>query len=143
MVGSPIDARRACDRFRRGGGGERTSSSYIAYAGNHAIGFIQSYQAVAFHADGWWLDERDAGVYGIDQFLANAEELGRGLGTAMVRSFVATLFADASVTRVQTDPDPTNGRAVRCYTKAGFRAAHEVITPDGLSLVMYADRPST
>jgi aminoglycoside 6'-N-acetyltransferase Ib len=104
------------------------------------IGFIQSYAPAAFHAEGWWLDEHDPAVRGIDQFLADADRLGQGLGTAMVRDFVALLFADPSVTRVQTDPDPSNVRAIRCYERAGFRAAGEVNTPDGRALLMYADR---
>ena len=69
-----------------------------------AIGFIQTYFAVEGHADGWWLNEHDQGVRGIDQFLGDAEQLGRGLGTALIRAFVAAQFEDPSVTRIQCDP---------------------------------------
>jgi RimJ/RimL family protein N-acetyltransferase len=79
---------------------------------------------------------------GIDQFLADADQLGRGLGTAMVSAFVARLFEDPAVTRVQTDPAPDNRRAVRCYEKAGFRPDREIDTPDGRALVMYCERPA-
>jgi RimJ/RimL family protein N-acetyltransferase len=58
----------------------------------------------------------------------------------MVSTFVARLFADPAVTRVQTDPAPENRRAIRCYEKAGFIAAREVDTPDGRALLMYFDR---
>ena len=111
--------------------------------GGVPVGFIQSYTPVATHAEGWWLDEHDPGVRGIDQFLANADELGRGLGTAMIRAYVATLFADGAVTRVQTDPSPDNARAIRCYEKSGFRAAGVVDTPDGPALLMYHDGPAS
>jgi RimJ/RimL family protein N-acetyltransferase len=57
-----------------------------------------------------------------------------------VRAFLDRLFEDVSVTRIQTDPSPANGRAIRCYEKAGFRAAREVVTPDGAALLMYCDR---
>lgn len=113
---------------------------YIALRDGAPIGFIQSYAAVGFHHEGWWVDEHDPGVRGIDQFLAHPDQLGRGLGTAMVRAFVRKLFADPSVTRVQTDPAPENARAIRCYEKAGFRAAREVDTPDGRALLMYCER---
>ncbi len=115
---------------------------FIAHADGEDLGFIQSYQPVAFHGEGWWLDEHDPGVRGIDQFLADAQRLGQGLGSAMVRAFVAKLFEDPSVTRVQTDPSPDNGRAIRAYEKAGFVAAGEVDTPDGRALLMYCERPA-
>jgi RimJ/RimL family protein N-acetyltransferase len=114
---------------------------YFALVGSEPIGFVQWYTPAELHHDGWWLDEHDPGVRGIDQFLANGEQLGRGLGTAMVRSFVELLFADPSVTRIQTDPSPDNPRAIRCYEKVGFRAARELDTPDGRALLMYLDRP--
>ena len=94
------------------------------------------------HDDGWWLDEHDPGVWGIDQFIAEPTLLGRGFGTAMVRAFVARLFENPAVTRVQTDPSPGNARAIRCYEKAGVRAVGEVDTPDGPALLMYCDRPA-
>jgi RimJ/RimL family protein N-acetyltransferase len=108
---------------------------YIALAGGSEIGYIQSY-VVKGSGDGWWPEEQDPGARGIDQFLADPARLGQGLGTAMVRAFVAHLFADPAVTRVQTDPAPDNVRAIRCYQKAGFRPVEEVDTPDGRALLM-------
>jgi RimJ/RimL family protein N-acetyltransferase len=112
---------------------------YLALQGDRAIGFIQSY-VVKDAGDGWWEDETDPGARGIDQFLADADHLGRGLGTAMVRAFVTRLFEDPAVTKIQTDPNPRNARAIRCYEKAGFRAVREVDTPDGRALQMIRHR---
>ncbi len=113
--------------------------AYFAYLNDEPIGFIQSY--VAAHAgDGWWPEERDLGVIGIDQFLADEPRLNRGIGTAMVRAFVEMLFEDPATTRVQTDPNPGKARAIRCYEKAGFRRVGEVDTPDGTALLMVRDR---
>ena len=119
--------------------GRSADRAYVVLGDGAPIGFIQSYVAMN-SGDGWWPDERDPGVRGIDQFLANAEQLGRGIGTAMVRAFVQRLFAYPAVTRVQTDPSPRNRRAIRCYEKAGFRAVGEVETPDGRALLMVCDR---
>jgi RimJ/RimL family protein N-acetyltransferase len=116
--------------------------AYIAWRDGNPIGFIQSYVA-ASAGDGWWADERDPGVLGIDQFIADESNLNRGIGTAMVREFVEMLFRDPSTTRVQTDPSPRNLRAIRCYEKAGFRRAREVDTPDGRALLMECERPRT
>ncbi|HET7549043.1 MAG TPA: GNAT family N-acetyltransferase [Usitatibacter sp.] len=121
---------------------ESPVEAHIALIAGEPIGFIQSYAALGC-GDGWWEDETDPGVHGIDQFLADGTKLGQGIGTTMVSAFVRRLFRDPAVTRVQTDPDPRNARAIRCYEKAGFRALREVTTPAGLALLMAIDRPST
>jgi RimJ/RimL family protein N-acetyltransferase len=113
---------------------------YLALLDGVPAGYIQSY-VVLGSGGGWWPNETDPGARGIDQYLAEPGAVGRGLGTEMVRQFVATLFADPSVTRVQTDPEPVNPRAVRCYEKAGFRRLGEVRTPDGPALLMTIQRP--
>jgi aminoglycoside 6'-N-acetyltransferase Ib len=118
-----------------------TVLSYFAYLESFPIGYIQSYVA-ADAGDGWWPDEHDPGVRGIDQFLADADSLGRGLGTQMVREFVQFLFEDSTVTRIQADPAPSNLRAIRCYEKAGFRRVGVVSTPDGAAMLMVIERPS-
>ena len=119
--------------------GERVTP-YIAMLEGRPIGYAQSYVA-AGSGGGWWDHITDPGVRGIDQFLCEPADLNRGLGTQLVRSMVAKLFADPSVTRIQTDPDPANARAIRCYEKAGFRAAETIVTPDGAALYMIQDRP--
>jgi RimJ/RimL family protein N-acetyltransferase len=121
---------------------DATTRACIARLDDVPIGFIQSYVVLA-SGDGWWEDETDPGARGIDQFLANPEQLGRGLGSAMVRAFVARLFADPSVTQVQTDPSPDNHRAIRSYQRAGFVAERELVTPDGPALLMLKPRPAT
>ena len=62
------------------------------------IGYAQSYVALG-SGDGWWEEETDPGVRGIDQSLANASQLGKGLGTKLVRALVELLFNDPEVTR--------------------------------------------
>ncbi len=113
--------------------------AYIAVLADEPIGFIQSYVALG-SGGGWWEEERDPGVRGIDQFVCDSGRLGQGLGTAMVNAFVRGLFADPGVTRVQADPDPANARAIRCYVKAGFRVVRRITTPDGPALLMVVER---
>jgi RimJ/RimL family protein N-acetyltransferase len=113
--------------------------AYIASFDGAPVGFIQSYVAMG-SGDGWWEDVTDPGVRGIDQFLAHGEQLNRGIGRAMVRSFTAQLLADPAVTLVQTDPSPDNARAIRCYVHAGFRPVGEIRTPDGPALLMHCTR---
>ncbi len=80
------------------------------------------------------------GARGIDQFLTDGARLSQGIGTAMIRRVLTQLFSDPNVTMVQTDPDPANRRAIRCYTKAGFESVGEVATPDGPALLMRCER---
>ena len=108
---------------------------YIAYEDDEPVGYIQSYVAAAA-GNGWWPDERDPSVRGIDLFLADESRLGKGLGTRIVQTFVEFLFSDPAVTTIQIDPAPTNGRAIRAYEKAGFHAVGPVMTPDGEALLM-------
>ncbi|MEO8020412.1 GNAT family N-acetyltransferase [Polaromonas sp.] len=115
---------------------------HIALLDGQPFGYIQSYVAMGSGGD-WWEAETDPGVRGIDQSIADAAQLNRGLGTAMVKAFVARLFSDPIVTHIQTDPDPRNTRAIRCYEKAEFRAVREVQTPDGTALLMVCEREGT
>jgi aminoglycoside 6'-N-acetyltransferase Ib len=112
---------------------------FLACLGDEPIGYIQVYRVMGADPE-WWTEETDPGARGIDQFLANPEQLGQGLGSQMVRQFVAGLFADPEVTQVQTDPSPDNPRAIRAYEKAGFRRVAEVLTPDGPALLMRVQR---
>ena len=112
---------------------------FFAYLDDEPVGYIQVYRVMGADPE-WWTEETDPGARGIDQFLANAEQLGQGLGSSMVRQFVASLFADPEVTQVQTDPSPRNPRAIRACEKAGFRRVGEVSTPDGPALLMRVTR---
>ncbi len=90
---------------------QSTTRAYLVFDDGAPIGYIQSYVAMG-SGDGR-RPEQDPGVRGIDQFLAHREQLGRGLGTTMVRAFVQRLFADRTVTRIQTDPSPLGGAIAR------------------------------
>ncbi|NBD07923.1 GNAT family N-acetyltransferase [Corallococcus sp. c25j21] len=115
------------------------SWQYIARLDGRPVGFIQAYDVMRADPD-WWREETDPGARGIDQFLAHAEQLGQGLGTRLVGQFIAKLFEDPAVTKVQTDPSLDNARAIRAYEKAGFQPVARVVTPDGPALLMVVRR---
>jgi AacA4 family aminoglycoside N(6')-acetyltransferase len=112
---------------------------YIALLGTVPIGYAQSYVALG-SGGGWWEDETDPGVRGIDQCLANQNQLNQGLGTRLVCALVELVFADPVVTKIQTDPAPSNHRAIRCYEKAGFVQQGVITTPDGPAVYMVQTR---
>lgn len=114
--------------------------AYIVFHDAEPIGFIQSY-VVMGSGDGWWENETDPGARGTDQFLADPNRLDQGLGSAMIRSFLVQLFSDQRVTVIQTDPHPTNARAIAAYARAGFLPVRQVTTPDGAALLMRCIHP--
>ncbi len=118
---------------------EESVTPYIAMLGAEPIGYAQSYVA-AGSGGGWWEDETDPGARGIDQSLANPVQLNQGLGTQLVGALVARLFSDPAVTKIQTDPAPSNHRAIRCYEKAGFTQLRVTTTPDGPAVYMVQTR---
>ena len=108
---------------------------FIVTADARPFGYLQCYDLTAW-SSGFGPQPKNA--RGIDQFIGELEMVGCGHGSAFIHAFVDGLLA-SGISRVVTDPDPTNARAVRAYEKAGFRKDRMVDTPDGLSLLMLRD----
>ena len=64
-----------------------------------------------------------------------SKRLGNQAGLALVE----LLFNDPEVTKIQTDPSPSNLRAIRCYEKAGFER-QGTVTNDGPAVYMVQTR---
>ncbi len=71
-------------------------------------------------AEAIWLETLPDDGVGVDITIADAKNLGRGLGRAMIGEFIQMLqgkgFADFYI-----DPDIRNARAIRAYQAAGFQ----------------------
>lgn len=139
--GEPLGISAVREEYLMPIGQPTAAAPYIAYDNGVPVGYIQSYRAMG-SGDGWWENESDPGVVGIDQFLADESNLGKGLGTRMIAAFVQQLFADPKITKVQVDPAPGNARAIRCYEKVGFEKLGEIATPDGPAMLMVLPSPS-
>jgi aminoglycoside 6'-N-acetyltransferase len=109
---------------------------FIVVADNRPFAYLQCYDPTAWPKNGF--GALPAGTRGIDQFIGEAHMIGRGHGSAMIRSFVDALLGSGTP-RVVTDPDPANARAVKAYEKAGFQKSRLVDTPDGRALLMVRD----
>lgn len=119
--------------------GRDAARPFVAFAGDLPVGYVQSYDATTGDGD-YWPDDPQIGTLGIDLFLAEEDRLGQGLGTSMASAFVALVMTDPSVTEIRVDPRPDNLRAIRCYTKVGFREAGPFVTPDGPAIMMILKR---
>ena len=62
----------------------------------------------------------DYQVASIDLFLAGDAQ-GRGLGPDAIRTMARFLFEACGHHRITIDPAATNDRAIRAYTRVGFR----------------------
>jgi aminoglycoside 6'-N-acetyltransferase len=60
-------------------------------------------------------------VIGIDQFIGEANYLGRGVGERTIKMFVEMIAEKHQPSAVILDPSPDNKRAIRCYEKVGFK----------------------
>ena len=109
---------------------------FIVHADGRPIGYQQCYDQDACSDNG--LGRHPPGTRGIDQFIGEADMIGRGHGSAFIRYFVDRVIAPGTP-RVITDPDPANARAIRAFEKAGFVRDKLVDTPDGISLLMVRD----
>ena len=119
---------------------EPDMDQYIVRLGQHPFAYLQCYLCSAYPENGLGL--HPPGTRGIDQFIGETDLVGRGHGSRFVGAFVEKLLA-AGAPRVITDPDPANARAIRAYTKAGFRPVRLADTPDGQALLMIRDNPAT
>jgi aminoglycoside 6'-N-acetyltransferase len=117
---------------------EPAMDQFIVTCHRRPFAYLQCYAQSAWPQNG--LGTHPAGTRGIDQFIGEPDMLGRGHGSALIRTFVDGLLR-AGVPRVLTDPDPANARAIRAYEKAGFLRRGEVATPDGRALLMIRDKP--
>ena len=73
----------------------------------------------------------ETAAVGIDLFLADAQQLNRGLGTMILTEFVNLIMANEVVGVITADPEAANARAIRCCEKVGFRYHRTVETEAG------------
>lgn len=85
-----------------------------------------------------WLDMLPEGAVGIDLFIAEAESLSKGIGSAVVRTMAEMLWQEGH-RAILIDPELKNARAVRAYEKAGFRTVEALSGQTGDFLIMRYD----
>lgn len=107
-------------------------AQFIVSTEGRPFAYLQCYQIGDWHVR---VRAPAQSTRGLDQFIGEADMLGRGHGSAFIRAFIDQLFA-LGVPRMVIDPRPDNPRAIRAYEKAGFAKAGMVDTPDGPALLM-------
>ncbi len=120
----------------RGDLDEPAMDQFIVAVADRPFAYLQCYDPSAWPEPGF--GAQPAGTRGIDQFIGEVDMIDKGHGSAFIRTFVDRLI-NAGTSRVLTDPDPGNARAVRAYEKAGFRRQGLVDTSTGRALLMVRD----
>jgi aminoglycoside 6'-N-acetyltransferase len=90
----------------------------IAELDERPIGFVQIIDAHEEETHYWGAIA--PGTYAIDIWIGEAEDLGQGYGTVMMRKALARCFAHPTVHTVVIDPLESNVRAHRFYERQGF-----------------------
>ena len=82
---------------------------FVILMDGRSIGYIQSYD---IHGeDDHPYRDQPSGTQGIDQFIGEADLIGRGHGTRIADAFARRLFGEGT-RRVVIDPDPANAAAI-------------------------------
>jgi aminoglycoside 6'-N-acetyltransferase len=124
--GSPLTREEVAQKYI--GGRRPVVESLIIESGGAPVGYLE-YSA----------ESEDSG--GIDMFIAPSQQ-GQGLGPDAARAIVRHLMLDCKWRRVTVDPSIRNERAIRAWTKAGFRPERQLPShPDGPALLMAIQAP--
>ncbi len=109
--------------------GSDPSDLYAIVVDGRPVGFIQTY-LLADYPDHAMLLDAGAEAAGLDLFIADAELIGRGLGTEVIRSFaVGVVFARPETRACVADPDVRNHASIRAFEKAGFVRLRDYLDP--------------
>ena len=101
--------------------GQEPTRSFVIECDERPIGYIQTYRIADYPEYAKQLDVRENAA-GVDLFIGDATRVGRGTGTRVLSKFLRTVvFADETVDECILGPEERNQRAIRCYTKVGFR----------------------
>jgi RimJ/RimL family protein N-acetyltransferase len=123
--------------------GRDTTRPYLVTVQGEPVGYIQ-YWFVGHHQnEQWikdhpWLDELPSDAIGVDVSIGCPERLSQGIGSRALAKFVSALREQGNTTII-IDPDLSNERAVRAYSKAGFRPVPYLYGRTGDVLIMQHD----
>jgi aminoglycoside 6'-N-acetyltransferase len=93
---------------------------FIAEVGGRPVGFLQVIDPEVEESHYW--GDVPSGLRAIDISIGEADDFGRGFGTAMMKRAIEHCFASPEVTAILVDPLAANVRARRFYERLGFRA---------------------
>jgi RimJ/RimL family protein N-acetyltransferase len=125
--------------------GRDTTEPYVFLIDGAPLGYIQVWhikdqKTPDVLAMAPWVALLADDAVGVDVLISDPDRLSAGIGSSVIRAFVAGLRERGFATII-IDPDPANKRAVRAYEKAGFRIMPELLgkTDDSLLMLHHPD----
>jgi aminoglycoside 6'-N-acetyltransferase len=127
--------------------GRDTTRPFVFSVDGEPVGYIQHWfvghhQNATWIASHPWLAELPSDAVGVDLSIGEPARLSLGIGSAALRASAERLTALGHRTII-IDPDPANERAVRAYSKAGFRPVPELLGRTGDTLIMQFEPKNT
>lgn len=86
--------------------------------GGKPFGFAQCYWTDQAPAGEW--SAMPPGTLGLDYFIADEENMGKGHGRAMLEAFIDHVVGIHAPERLIADPEPENDASIRMLEKLGF-----------------------
>lgn len=92
---------------------------------NEPIGYIQFYEIRVEELEkyGYPINQN---IYGIDQFIGEAQLWGKGIGTSMIQLMLNYLRNNKGASKVVLEVKKNNHKAISSYKKCGFREIKEL-----------------
>jgi aminoglycoside 6'-N-acetyltransferase len=115
--------------------GRDTTRPFLILLDGEPVGYIQVWFLGHYRNEDWtkdnpWLLDMPQEAVGVDLSIGDAGRLSAGIGSAALAAFVSRLRGLGHETII-IDPDPANVRAVRAYSKAGFRPVETLLGRTG------------
>lgn len=105
-------------------------NGYVVLLSDRPIGFVESYRIEdqpRYFAN---LGVSESGSVGMDVFIGIPEEIGKGLGTRIIRCFLEQkLFVSGNIAACYVAPDVGNLRSIHAFEKAGFVRLRDIQVP--------------
>lgn len=85
------------------------------------IGYIQFYPLDEEGKSSYDCEDDKGRIFGMDQFIGEADYWNRGIGKLLVATTVEYLTSELGAEKIVMDPQTWNIRAITCYEKCGFK----------------------
>lgn len=124
-INSPFTLDQVTRKYGARIDGDVPIAPFIVELKGASIGFMQHYKIEKEQQQKFGYPANST-IYGIDQFIGVPTLFNKGLGTIMVRKFIASIFLNTDAEVIILDTSVSNVRAIKCYEKCGFEKVKKI-----------------